>query len=83
MIYEQYRFLLNHSSHKINLITNSPNTFVYRIQILTESKKLYFMNGMFKKVAMKIVKLLVYFSSIPTGRSGNTLRKGLLLFTVT
>ena len=28
---EQYKFLLNHSSHEINLITNSPNTFVYRI----------------------------------------------------
>ncbi len=39
---EQYKFLLNHSSHKINLITNSPNTFVYRIEILTKNKKLYF-----------------------------------------
>ena len=30
MIYgEQYKHLINHSSHKIKLITNSPNTYVY------------------------------------------------------
>ena len=43
MIYgQQYKYLLNHSSHKIKLVTNSPNTYVYRIQILTSNKKLYF-----------------------------------------
>ena len=43
MIYgQQYRHLINHSSHKINLITNSPNTYVYRIEILSEDKKLFF-----------------------------------------
>ncbi len=36
MIYgQQYKYLLNHSSHKIKLITNSPNTFIYRIEILS------------------------------------------------
>ena len=43
MIYgQQYKFLLNHSSHKIKLLTNSPNTYVYRIEILTNEKKLFF-----------------------------------------
>ena len=43
MIYgEQYKFLLNHSSHKINLITNSPNKFIYRIEILSDKKQLFF-----------------------------------------
>ena len=43
MIYgEQYKHLINHASHKIKLITNSPNTYVYRIEILTKNKKLYF-----------------------------------------
>ena len=43
MIYgQQYKHLVNHSSHKIKLITNSPNTFVYRIEILTDDKKLIF-----------------------------------------
>ena len=42
MIYgEQYKYLINHSSHKIKLITNSPNTYVYRIEILSENKKLF------------------------------------------
>ena len=38
----QYKHLINHASHKIKLITNSPNTYVYRIEILTKNKKLYF-----------------------------------------
>ena len=43
MIYgQQYKHLINHSSHKIKLITNSPNTHVYRIEILSENKKLFF-----------------------------------------
>ena len=43
MIYgQQYKYLINHDSHKIKLISNSPNTYIYRIEILTEDKKLYF-----------------------------------------
>ena len=43
MIYgEQYRHLINHSSHKIDLLTNSPNTFIYKIEILSLDKKLFF-----------------------------------------
>ena len=42
MIYsQQYKHLINHSSHKIKLITNSPNTYVYRIEILARNKKLF------------------------------------------
>ena len=43
MIYgQQYKYLINHSSHKIELITNSPNTYVYKIEIISEDKKLFF-----------------------------------------
>ncbi|MAW17629.1 MAG: hypothetical protein CMJ01_03620 [Pelagibacteraceae bacterium] len=43
MIYgEQYKYLINHSYYKIRLITNSPNSFVYRIEILSKKKKLIF-----------------------------------------
>ena len=43
MLYgQQYKHLINHSSHKIKLITNSPNTYVYRVEILTDNKKLFF-----------------------------------------
>ena len=43
MIYgEQYRILLDHSSHKINLIMNSENKYVYRVEILSKDKQLFF-----------------------------------------
>ena len=43
MIYgQQYKYLINHDTHKINLLSNSLNTFIYRIEILTEEKKLFF-----------------------------------------
>ncbi len=42
MIYgQQYKYLINHSSHKIMLVSNSPNTYIYRIEIMTENKKLF------------------------------------------
>ncbi len=43
MIYgQQYKYLINHSSHKINLISNTTNSYIYRIEILTNDKKLFF-----------------------------------------
>ena len=39
---QQYKILLNHSSHKINLISNSPNTFIYGVEVLDNDKKLFF-----------------------------------------
>ena len=43
MIYgQQYKYLINHSSHKIKLLSNSPNTYIYRIEIVTNDKKLIF-----------------------------------------
>jgi len=43
MIYgQQYKHLINHTSHKIELISNSPNTFIYRIEVLSVNKKLFF-----------------------------------------
>ena len=43
MIYgAQYKSLLNHSSHKINLIMNTPNKHIFKIEILAKDKKLLF-----------------------------------------
>ena len=43
MLYgQQYRFLLNHLSHKIELIMNSPEKFIYKIKILAKDKQLFF-----------------------------------------
>ena len=39
MIYgQQYRQLLNHESHKINLIMNTPNKHMFKIKILTKEE---------------------------------------------
>ena len=59
MIYgEQYRHLINHSSHKIDLLTNSPNTFIYKIEILSLIKNYFFTNGMYKKGTKMTVKIV-------------------------
>ena len=43
MLYgEQYRFLLNHLSHKIELTMNSPDKYIYKIEILASDKKLFY-----------------------------------------
>ena len=43
MIYgDQYRTLLNHISHKIELLMNSPNKYIFKIKILAKDKQLLF-----------------------------------------
>jgi hypothetical protein len=43
MIYgEQYRQLLNHDSHRINLIMNNLNKHIFKIEILTKDKQILF-----------------------------------------
>ena len=43
MIYsQQYKYLLNHSSHKIELVMNTPNKFIYKVEILANNKQLLF-----------------------------------------
>ena len=38
----QYKFLLNHDSHKIKLVMNSENTYIYNIELISKEKKMYF-----------------------------------------
>ena len=75
MIYgQQYKFLLNHSSHKINLITNSPNKFIYRIEILSDKKQLFFYEWHVQKGSEEKCKNCWFTSavSIPVDQ-GNTI----------
>ena len=75
MIYgEQYKFLLNHSSHKINLITNSANKFIYRIEILSDKKQLFFYEWHVQKGSEENCKNCWFTSavSIPVDQ-GNTI----------
>ena len=38
----QYKILLNHASHKISLITNSKDNYIYNIELITKNKKMFF-----------------------------------------
>ena len=52
MIYgAQYKSLLNHSSHKINLIMNTPNKHIFKIEILAKDTKLLFYEWHVQKAA--------------------------------
>ena len=83
MIYgQQYKFLLNHSSHKINLITNSPNRFIYRIEILSDKKQLFFYEWHVQKGSEEKCKNCWFTSavSIPVDQ-GDMICNAFLLYT--
>jgi|TARA_B110001452_G_scaffold259384_1_gene255670 hypothetical protein len=43
MIYSgQYNLLINHTSHKIDLLMKTSKKYIYKVEILTKEKKLYF-----------------------------------------
>ena len=75
MIYgAQYRSLLNHSSHKINLIMNTPNKHIFKIEILAKDKKLLFYEWHVQKASEKNCNNCWFTSgvSIPVDQ-GNTI----------
>ena len=39
---DQYNVLLNHESHKIKLIINSKNKYIYNVELISSDKKMYF-----------------------------------------
>ena len=49
----QYKILLNHTSHKINLITNSEEKYIYNIELITKKKKIYFYEWHLEKSTTK------------------------------
>ena len=54
MIYgAQYRSLLNHASHKINLLMNTPDKHIFKIEILAKDKKLLFYEWHVQKASEK------------------------------
>jgi hypothetical protein len=38
----QYKILLNHVSHKISLMANSEDNYIYNIELITKNKKIVF-----------------------------------------
>ena len=75
MIYcEQYKFLINHSSHKIKLITNDLKTFIYRIEILSANKQLFFYEWHVQKGNDEACKNCWFTSSVSKpADQGNTI----------
>ena len=56
MLYDvHYRILLNHFSHKIDLIMNTENKFVYGVKVLSDEKQQFFYEWHVKKAMKKIV----------------------------
>ena len=50
MLYDvHYRILLNHYSHKIDLIMNTENKYVYGVKVLSEKKNNSIIYGMLKR----------------------------------
>ena len=59
MIYgQQYKFLINHSSHKIKLVTNDLRTLFIELKFCQQVNNYFFTNGMFKKEVMRHVKIV-------------------------
>ena len=75
MIYSaQYRSLLNHSSHKINLLMNTPKKHIFKIEILAKDKQLLFYEWHVQKASEKNCKDCWFTSavSMPVDQ-GNTI----------
>ncbi|MDC6482443.1 DUF4864 domain-containing protein [Pelagibacteraceae bacterium] len=45
----QYKILLNHTSHKISLLTNTEDNYTYKIELMTKNKKIYFYEWQLEK----------------------------------
>ena len=75
MIYgAQYRPLLNHSSHKINLLMNTSDKHIFKVEILANDKKLLFYEWHVQKASEKNCKDCWFTSgvSMPMDQ-GNTI----------
>ena len=49
----QYNVLLNHESHKIKLIMNSNNKYIYNVELISSDKKMYFYEWHLEKSTTK------------------------------
>ena len=75
MIYgEQYKILLNHISHKINLMMSTQDKYIYKVEVLAKDKKLFFYEWHVEKGSEEECKNCWYTTavSIPVDQ-GNTI----------
>ena len=50
---DQYKVLINHESHKIKLIINSKNKYIYNVELISSDKKMYFYEWHLEKSTTK------------------------------
>jgi len=50
---DQYNVLLNHASHKIKLIMNSKDKYIYNVELISIEKKMYFYEWHLEKSTTK------------------------------
>jgi hypothetical protein len=53
LLRDQYNVLLNHESHKIKLIMNSKNKYIYNVELISSNKKMYFYEWHLEKSTIK------------------------------
>jgi hypothetical protein len=70
----QYSILLNHDSHKIKLISNAPNKYIYNIELISKDKKMYLYEWHLEKSTVEECKSC-WFTTIvsPPTDKGNTI----------
>ena len=75
MIYgDQYKILLNHNSHKIDLVMNTQEKYIYKIEILTKKKKLFIYKWQVERGKSKGCDNCWFTSSVSTPvDQGNTI----------
>ena len=70
----QYSILLNHDSHKIKLVSNAPNKYIYNIELISKDKKMYFYEWHLEKTTIDECNSC-WFTTIvsPPTNKGNTI----------
>ena len=61
---DQYNVLLNHESHKIKLIMNSKNKYIYNVELISSDKKMYFYEWHLEKITIKNCKNCWFTSTV-------------------
>jgi len=71
---DQYNILLNHQSHKIKLIMNSKNKYIYNVELISIDKKMYLYEWHLEKITIENCNSC-WFTTIVSSpiKKGNTI----------
>jgi len=72
LLKDQYNILLNHESHKIKLIMNSKNKYIYSVELISSDKKMYFYDWHLEKSTINNCNNCWFTTSVsPPSNKGN------------